>query len=282
MCVGVGIHNVYELIWSSNVWSMLMDDNGIPSVSRSTVAGRRFLDFSSTLFRFGVAGKPGLLSTYNRGDFVQVQDQWSILVPEYDVLRDRYRRDMRSRGRSHIHYSYTTVPMIDPDWQPRRRLGGDDLTVLETKWLQMRPEVKFHSIVYVNKVQFRTQSSQQRFRNDDSVIKTWYLDEGEETTAYGIIKKIATHSMYPGSQEEVLVEVEWLESVPDDEQADNDVYLPQVRLNPDSSFNTRSRWVFLRQCAAYNIMIAPHNPWDPACTVFDVIDRWRTYEDHSL
>ena len=236
--MGVGIHNVYELIWSANVWSLLTADDAIPSMSRSTITGRRVLDFSSTLIRFGVAGKPGLLSTISCGDFVQVQDQWTTLVPAYDVLRDRFRRDMKRRGRSHIHSSYTTVPMLDAAWWPRR---GDDLTDLETRWLQMRPQVTFHSIVYVNKVQFRTESSQRRFRNDDSVLKTWYLDAGEEKTVYGIIKKIVAYSMYPGSQEEVLVSVEWLDPVPEDEQDENDVNLPQVRLNPDSSFNMRAR-----------------------------------------
>ena len=88
--------------------------------------------------------------------------------------------------------------------------------------------------------------------------------------------------MFPGSQIEVFVEVEWLETITGDEGDQTQVYLPQVRRNPNSAFNTRSRWIPLKQCASYNIMITPHDPWDVDCTVYDVIDRWRTYEDHSL
>ena len=56
----------------------------------------------------------------------------------------------------------------------------------------------------------------------------------------------------------------------------------QVRFAPDNNMNNRSRYVFLRQCAAYNIMIAPHDPWDKDCVIYDVLDRWRKYEDHAL
>ena len=106
-------------------------------------------------------------------------------------------------------------------------------------------------------------------------------DGGKEKPMYGVIHSIFTHCLYPGGPREVVLECEWLQTVLDQEQG-NDVYLPQVRFNPDSNFNQRARLVLLRQCAAYNIMIAPHDPWDEQCTVYDVLDRWRTYEDHSL
>ena len=264
------------MVWSTNVWTTLTNRDRIPSVHRSTSTGRRQWDFSSSLFRFSTRGRVGFLSTDARSDFVQVQDQWCIIEPQYDSLRDRYRRDMRNRGGAYSRRAYLTVPMLAPDWRPRSR--GAPLTEVEKSWLFMRPEVTLHNIVHVNKVQFRTRASQQHNRHDDTVIKTWYVEDGVETTVYGIIQTIITHSMYSGGPSEVFVEVEWLEPV----LVDDEAFLPQVRHNPDSPFNLRARWTLLKQCAAYNIMLAPHNPWDGACGVYDVIDRWRTYEDHSL
>ena len=120
------------------------------------------------------------------------------------------------------------------------------------------------------------------------MVKTWYLDgdeDGEETVVYGIIKRIFTHSLYPGGANEVFAECEWLETIPPGEQGE-DVYLPQVRHSPNNNLNRRARPVLLRSCAAYNIMLAPHKPWDALgdanTTVYDVIDRWRKYADNSV
>ena len=90
-----------------------------------------------------------------------------------------------------------------------------------------------------------------------------------------------THSLYSGGPKDVIAECEWLENVPVNEQGE-DAFLPRVRFAPDSNFNLRSRFVFLRQCAGYNIMLAPHDPWDNSNGVYDVIDRWRTHADHSI
>ena len=270
---------MYEVIWSSTSWSRVQVpyDCSVPSC-RKELGSRRTWDFQSVTFRLGGRSSPGFLSTDNRGDFVQVQDQWCIMVHAYDVLRDRYRRDKRTGPRNQRQLQYTTVPLLDPDWRPR---NGPSLTSDEILYLTMRPEITSYTLVYVNRVQFRCRSSQMNFRKDDSVIKTWYHDSsqgGAEVTIYGVIDKMFTHSLYPGGPVDVILQVEWLEPVDDG----HDHFLPQVRFNPESQFNQRARFVFLRQCAAYNIMIAPHDPWDPENDVYDVIDRWRTYEDHSV
>ena len=88
--------------------------------------------------------------------------------------------------------------------------------------------------------------------HDDTVVKTWYLDGdngGVETAIYGVIKRVFTHCLYPGGNRDVVLECEWLETVPDEDQAD-DVYLPQVKFNPESNLNRRARLVFLRQRAS--------------------------------
>ena len=137
-------------------------------------------------------------------------------------------------------------------------------------------------MVTVNdKVKFRTEPSQRRYKCDDSVLKTWSKnDQGEEYVEYGIIKQIFTHSMFPDGPKDVFAECDWLINVPDDGVS----WLPQVRKDPMrlSNANQRQRVILLRQCASYNIMVAPHDPWDANCDVFDVLDRHRTYEDHSF
>ena len=55
------------------------------------------------------------------------------------------------------------------------------------------------------------------------------------------------------------------------DDADNGIFLPQVRKNPESNFNKRSRFVFLEDCAPWNILLLPHDPSDPACEVFDLL-----------
>ena len=80
----------------------------------------------------------------------------------------------------------------------------------------------------------------------------------------------------------MVLECEWLDNIPArGDDADNGIFLPQVRKNPESNFNKRSRFVFLEDCAPWNILLLPHDPSDPACDVFDVIDRERRYHRSS-
>ena len=104
--------------------------------------------------------------------------------------------------------------------------------------------------------------SQKGRKHDDSIVKTWYNDADHGMTViYGVIETIVAHSLYPGGPRDIFLECEWLETVPENEQDDN-VFMPQIRFNPSSHFNQRARFVPLQHCAAYNIMIARHDPWD--------------------
>lgn len=275
-----GLRNVYAMVWSTNTWQCA-SQFGTQWCSRShhsTITGRRVWSFNEVSVKMMGNGKSGSLGRESKGLYVQVQDAWTVADPVYDALRDLYRRDRRVRlAAKH----FTTLPMDDPDWRPTRRRLSDE----EAKMMKMTSACEYFKGIQVNgKFNFRTKSSQLGKANDDSIVKTWYHDAddgGKEKPMYGVIQSIFTHCLYPGGPREVVLECEWLQTVLDQEQG-NDVYLPQVRFNPDSNFNQRARLVLLRQCAAYNIMIAPHDPWDEQCTVYDVLDRWRTYEDHSL
>lgn len=274
------IRNHYDMLSSANAWQCPsqagMDWVGHPH--RSTVYGRlRPPGSAYGDFTYKLASKPtpGVLETKNGGSFVQVQDIWAVDDKDYDQLRDRYRRDRRQHARNRNQH-WLTSPMLDPEWRPRT---GPSLNQAELDFMLMTPAVQFYRHVCTgpgDKVRF---AAKKGGVHDDSIVKTWYLDNGEEHVAYGQIQRVFTHSIYPGGRKEVVVECEWLEPVLDESGKS---FLPLVRRNPDYAFNKCARFTFLRQCAAYNIMIVPHDPWDQSCELFDVVDRWRTYEDHSL
>jgi hypothetical protein len=290
------IQHHYSMVWSSNVWQC-PSQGGVRWIHhpfRSTVTGRVRYDYASVVFKLGKKMRPGSLDVGRCGAFVQVQDQWATVNGEYETLRNRYRNDRRVSATKRV----TTLPMLDRDWRPSR---GPPLTDLLLSWLRMGTNVKFYEKVEVNGVSFRTHASQSNFSNDDSVIKTWYIDivSGDELPAYGIIQRIFTHSMFSGmalvfvlkltntphtrlgGPSDVIIECEWLELIPDDEQGD-DVWLPQVRKNQGSNFNIRCRYTFLRLCATYNILIAPHDPCVGVCFVFFVVYRHRKFVDNSI
>ena len=62
-----------------------------------------------------------------------------------------------------------------------------------------------------------------------------------------------------------------------------DAPLPQVKRDPDYSWNMDCPYVFIEKCAHYNIMILPHTPWlhDNGADIFDVIDRHAIFEEKA-
>ena len=156
---------------------------------------------------------------------------------------------------------------------------------MEIKFLDMPTCAVFFEQVAYGKIEFHTESSQLNTGHDDSVVKTWYNDPdlGEEKACYGIIQNIIKHQFFVGGPVKIMVECEWLEEI--DVGEENPTGLLRVRRNPNSTFNRLCRFTALDQCANYNIFIGRHNPWaHPDCELYneyDVIDRWRTYEDHG-
>lgn len=171
---------------------------------------------------------------------------------------------------------------MNAEWRPRNQIQTP-LSAREQEFLQMKSKAEFFNYAKYGKIEFHTESSQAKNKHDDTVIKTWYNDEdGTTKAAYGIIQKMFKHSMYPGGDIQVMIEVEWLEDIALNEE-EKRTKLPRVRRNPSSNFNRFSRITALSLCAGYNIMIAPHNPMEIGpCNTYDVIDRWRMYHDHSL
>ena len=89
------------------------------------------------------------------------------------------------------------------------------------------------------------------------------------------------HAQYPNGPRKIVLECEWFENihVDDDAPDDHTSMLPQVSRNPDSDDNRNNKFIFLDQCVTYNIMLCVHNPEERNCSIYDVIDRHRIFED---
>jgi hypothetical protein len=272
------IRNRFNYLFSASLWSCpSQSENYGQSASgrriRSTITSRVNHEWGKMTFTLRERGsRQSQLDDSNGGAFNQVQDQWAVLLPSYDRLRDRYRQDMRNRRRS-LRRHFTTCVMHDPDWSPAR---GQPLTSREKLYMKMSRWVTDYDCVEVQNIRFSTSSYQRELRTDDTGIKTWFLDEdNDEQVAYGTIQRIFTHQAYDRGRKEVMLEVEWFDIV------ESDLHLPTVQKNPESVANVRQRYVPLSKCANYNILFLPADPWAESNSLFCVIDRWRTYQDHA-
>ena len=173
---------------------------------------------------------------------------------------------------------------MNPDWRPE---DGPTLTEVELLYLTMSPiAISYKGATVNGKNEYRTVSSQsndeKELKNNNSVVKTWSRGpHGGEVTWYGTITAMYDHGLYPGGPRHTIVECEWYDTIPPNDN-DPKVYLPQVQKNPQSDINRTSRVAFLNACAHYNIFLGVHDPNDANCDVYDVVDRYRIYEDKQL
>ena len=89
--------------------------------------------------------------------------------------------------------------------------------------------------------------------------------------SYAWIKRLLIHGQHPGGPAAVLVEGEWLEVL--DEKGPTG--LTRVRKNLDHNFNLCCMYAFLEDCEASNVALLSVDPADPACEIFEVIERPR-------
>ena len=84
------------------------------------------------------------------------------------------------------------------------------------------------------------------------------------------------HRMHAEAEDRVMVDCDWYEHVESEETSEElerqGIWLPQVVRNYNFD---RCRIAFLSECAPYNIVMLPHVPSDPNCTVFDICDPHR-------
>ena len=86
-------------------------------------------------------------------------------------------------------------------------------------------------------------------------------------TAYGRIKRLFLHKLYPdeGAREEVVAECDWYDAVGTNPISGN------VQISPNSNFDA-CRMVFIKNCQAHNCVYWPSSlPSRAPPTLFDVI-----------
>ena len=226
-----------------------------------------------------LGGKEKDLAVLDARLYAQVQDMWALTSKVYDVLRDRYRTELRSSGqRGHVHTAVDAaqIPASTESWQ-WRPTRGRELTDEEKQMVDMKPNVqRFSKAVLRGKNEFRTMRSEARNKTCNSVIKEWYHErEGGLGKGYAMIEDMFVHQMYEGGPSRHFVQGKWLDEVIDAQtslQKLTPAGLPLLRHNPNNNFNKHSCFALLENIVPYNIALLPNDLDVPDGDVFVVID----------
>ena len=191
------IHNNYVMMIDSDMWRLQMTAAGVdittkPNASSLGGAMSGIVDYSELVLDLGMKEGKSLVRLPDLV-YEHVQDVWAIKNKDYAALRERARTEARKRSRR----GGRSLVQIPPDWTPR----SGSLSQEEKLFTQMTPMVKLYKKFIINKKwNFRTRASQEKNLNDDSCIKEWYKEEdGSTAAAYGWIKMVFVHEMYPGT-----------------------------------------------------------------------------------
>ena len=122
-----------------------------------------------------------------------------------------------------------------------------------------------------NSLPFCTAAYCSGLQYDNSVIKQLYREQvGQEPKpAYGWIKRLFIHELYPGGPNDIMIDVEWLDVLP----IKGPTGLTLVRKNSDNAFNQACRFTFLKHCQPHNVALLSQEPEDLTCITFSVVDR---------
>ena len=279
-CMTASIANNYSRLVNTDFWCLRRGGVAPASASfRSTLSGSVNVDWGGSVVK-PLTGKRvhRTLSDRKKG---QLQDMYATRNQTYNLLRKRYRQDMKSnnvrsnsgvgRKRQRAVYDAAQLPSA---WVPTDGLGA--LTATEQSWLSMTTDVECVTGATVNTFYtFRTQKSELTNNTDNSAIKaTRYSRQGvrgaeSNTACYAWIVDMFVHRVCPESDELVVCEGNWANLLP----TKSKVGQPVVRIDPGSYFNTNGKFVALVDCAPYNLALLPNSLTDPDCTEFSVVDR---------
>jgi hypothetical protein len=279
------VEKYYGLAVMANEWRVADEAAGVQwatTARSSTIAGSiaRHVDHTER----AVALKGGKVKArLSESDFGQLQDLWCTIDRPYDKLRDMYRTAQRYLHTSQYCHNIVTISthVITclnsnkaaqfPEgckWRPSSR----SLTDHEAACLSMTADVVMVKRATLNNIPFATKKSQAGLVRDDSCIKSWYLESDHqqtETPMFARVVSIFEHEMYPGGCKQVVVEGEWLTLL--DEKSSTG--LTQIESHSPHPWNSSAKYVFLKECAPYNVAFLRQDPHDEACTTFAVIDR---------
>jgi hypothetical protein len=271
-------HNHYVMLVNSSEWRAMTqraEEEGVV-VSKakwlakgfsSTIAASKPVDYRDKIVTTSGAQRPAVL---NQTDFNTIRYLWTSDDEEhkrYSWLLNAYRKHPNVMNPS-VH-----LPQELPDNVRIRGMRESD-----RRYLGMLPNIDIVEYASINKdlATFRTMDAQQCTRTNNSAIKGWYheLERGANdlawTAAYGWVKRIFLHAIYPGSKPRVIVECEWLDMLP---EASFGGLLRGRKVLDRPAGTGPPRFVFLKECTPYNIAILLEDPEEPDSLIFQIIDR---------
>ena len=130
----------------------------------------------------------------------------------------------------------------------------------------------------INDIPFRSERYQRSASTDLSGIKCYFheAESREKHWCYGLIKNIFRHNAWEGDDSAPkieMIEAEWFSSMAPCDRSK----LPRIVKDPGNSFNVAAKFAHISTCYPQNIVFWPTDPWDSACTTFNVIDRGNQY-----
>lgn len=126
----------------------------------------------------------------------------------------------------------------------------------------------------MDKLEFRTVASQEKFKMDNACILYHFIDNSSTARvkptvlSFGIIKQMFYHQLWADEDPKVIIDVDWYERVGDSPRNG----LPQIVRN---RYWDTQRVAFLEDCCSLNSCFWPSEPWNPPKdvdkTLYDVI-----------
>ena len=113
-------------------------------------------------------------------------------------------------------------------------------------------------------------------KHDDSHVCEAYKDEhGVQRQAYGQIRRMFEHQLYPGGPSKVVLRVHWFENARECPVSGNELVLK----NDNHYFNIHFKFTLMETCFQQPIVVWPYDPLDklppddPLKECFDIINR---------
>ena len=175
----------------------------------------------------------------------------------YDSFCDSFDAYVRRKKRNR-NYSRRgqVLPRDVSEWTPAQR--GEPFTEQEEVWRKMATAVTDYIRVQYAGHTFRTAASEVHIKTCNSILRIDYVEhDGATRAAYGSIKRLFEHHMFPGGPSRLVAECDWYF----DEGIDEVSGLPIVSVKPDSNFNRKSRFTFFESVYARPVAVWPYDPF---------------------
>ena len=244
-------------------------------------------------------GAPGVLPD---ADFLQVQALWALQYPTFADMLKQYSRYARNYKRE--HRGQAAVPFSQ--WQPRYLMLSDE----QQKWRGMTGDIKVRGVgwytmcgmvssamdgvpcveshdarsthhltqtydkcVYAG-YSFTTPTTHKK-HDDSHVCEMYRAADGQQQHAYGQIRSMFVHELYPGGPSKVVLRVHWFQNARTCPVSGN----ARVFKNYQNHLNVDFKFTFMETCYQQPVAVWPYDPLDklpqgdPLKDCFDIINR---------